>query len=233
MTFRVHYLQHVPFEDLGSMHSILQNMGCQITGTRLFESVQLPALEDIDWLIVMGGPMGISDETDYPWLQAEKQFIKQAIDAQKRVLGICLGAQLIADVLGASVTSNTYKEIGWHKIRLSAEAELSWLAEVFPANLEVFHWHGDTFSTPGGAIALASSEACLNQGFVYLDRVIGLQFHLETTPQSAAALIQHCIHELDGTDYVQSAAQMLADSDKFVTINQIMEKLLLRFAQDN
>ncbi|WP_416307000.1 type 1 glutamine amidotransferase [Neptunicella sp. SCSIO 80796] len=233
MTFRVHYLQHVPFEDLGSMRPTLQKMGCQINVSRLYQSDPLPQVQDLDWLIVMGGPMAVNDEAQYPWLNEEKQFIKQVIDAGKRVLGICLGAQLIADVLGATVTSNTHKEIGWFDIRLSGEAELTWIAEIFPATMPVFHWHGDTFSTPGGAIALASSEACLNQGFVYLDRVVGLQFHLETTLQSATALIEHCGNELDGSAYVQSAEQMLADSEKFELINQLMEKLLMRFAQDD
>lgn len=109
---RVHHLQHVPFEGLSSIESILKEKGHQLSATHLYDDQSLPSINDIDWLIVMGGPMGIYDEESYPWLSAEKRFIKEAINSGKIVLGICLGAQLIADALGARIYKNEHREIG-------------------------------------------------------------------------------------------------------------------------
>ena len=109
---RAHYLQHVSFEGLGSIEHWLQSKGYAISSTELFHSQLLPALEDVDLLVGVGGPMSVNDETDHPWLAKEKEFIRRAIEAGKPVLGICLGAQLIADAMGANVVSNSTKEIG-------------------------------------------------------------------------------------------------------------------------
>ena len=181
---------------------------------------------DIDWLIVMGGPMGIYDEENYPWLCAEKRFIKEAIDSEKIVLGICLGAQLIADVLGAKVYRNEHREIGWYKINRRPETDNTILSKAIPEQIEVFHWHGDTFDIPDDATALAESEACKNQGFILHDRVVAFQFHLETTLESATALIQNCRNDLDGSQYVQSEEEMLSNTQRFSTINQVMFSVL-------
>ena len=222
----IHYLQHVPFEGLGSMQQQLQLAGHHIQSTQLYAGQALPEISEVDWLIVMGGPMGIYDENQYPWLVAEKQFIRACIDAGKLVLGVCLGAQLIADVLGAAVTANPHREIGWFPIQLTGKAKALGLNSVFTEEAEVFHWHGDTFAIPSGAINIASSEACLNQGFVYKSKVVGLQFHLETTEQSAGALISHCADELDGSRFVQSAEDMLRQPQRFDAINRMMAALL-------
>ena len=164
---RVHYLQHVPFEGIGSIKNFLIEKGHELTCTKLYEKEKLPPAQNFDWLIVMGGPMGVYDEQIYPWLKLEKKFIKEAISSGKTVLGICLGAQLIADTLGARVYQNKYREIGWFDIIRSKEAENTLLAKALPQKAKVFHWHGDTFDIPNGAIPLARSEACQNQG---LDR---------------------------------------------------------------
>ena len=113
---RAHYLQHVEFEGLGSIEPWLKAAGYEITNTRLFESAKLPDLKKIDLLIVMGGPMSVNDEDDFPWLVSEKKFIREAINSGKPVLGICLGAQLIASATGARVYRNPIKEIGWFPI---------------------------------------------------------------------------------------------------------------------
>lgn len=222
----VHYLQHVPFEGLGSMETWFKNQGHTITVTHLYKNEELPSIEDIDWLIVMGGPMGVEDQAIYPWLTKEKAFIKQAIDQNKIVLGICLGAQLIADVLGAYIIKNTYREIGWFPIQLSEEAKTTELGASLPEEFDVFHWHGDTFSIPDHAIRLASSEACLNQGFILNDKVVALQFHLETTATSALDLTIHCKNELDNSQYVQTADEILVKPKRFTDINQIMDLIL-------
>ncbi|MEE9351633.1 MAG: type 1 glutamine amidotransferase [Thiotrichaceae bacterium] len=223
---RIHHLQHVPFEGLSSMEPVLKAKGHQLTSTHLYDNQALPSIDDIDWLIVMGGPMGIYDEAIYPWLDAEKKFIKQAIDSGKKVLGICLGAQMIADVLGAKVYKGKHKEIGWFDIMCSRGVKDTLLSSVIPEKTTVFHWHGDTFDIPEGAVALAASEACKNQGFIYDDRVIAFQFHLETTLESATALIENCGNELDGSKYVQTADEMLADVQRFTSINEVMVGVL-------
>ena len=179
---RAHYLQHVPFEGLGSIENWLQQAGYGISCTPFFDSVKLPRIEDIDLLIVMGGPMSANDEREYPWLIPEKQFIRSVIEAEKPVLGICLGAQLIANSLGAEVFANPVKEIGWFPIH--AVPSIHHSAFQFPKEIEVFHWHGETFNLPKEAVHIARSAGCENQAFQIGRKVIGLQFHLETTPIS-------------------------------------------------
>ncbi len=222
----IHYLQHVPFEGLGSMEPELTSRGHQLTSTQLYKNEPLPDVDDIDWLIIMGGPMGIYDEAEYPWLQQEKEFIRQVIEAGKIVLGICLGAQLIAVVLSAKVYKNWDREIGWFNINRHPAADNTILSSAIPAQAEVFHWHGDTFDIPAGAKPLAFSVACPNQGFILDNRVVGFQFHLETTQETAQALIDHCHSELDGSPYIQTERELLADPRKFTQINQIMSKVL-------
>lgn len=222
----IHYLQHVSFEGLGSIESALKTKGHHLSNTPLYEDATLPLIKDIDWLIVMGGPMSIDEEAKYPWLRKEKEFIKDAIQKGKKVLGICLGAQLIADALGAKIVKNAFKEIGWFNIHRSAEAGNTLLSKAIPEHAEVFHWHGDTFDIPQGAIALASSEACKNQGFILDDRVVALQFHLETTLQSARLLIKHCRDDLDSSPFVQTESELLSNTRRFSAINKIMLSVL-------
>lgn len=222
----LHYFQHVPFEGLGSIESWALSGGHRVSSTRFHSRDPLPALHDLDWLIVMGGPMSVHDESELPWLVEEKRFIEQAIKAGKTVLGICLGAQLIATVLGAKVYRNRQKEIGWFPIQRTAGAAGAAIATILPVQVEVFHWHGETFDLPAGAVHLARSEACENQAFAYGDRVLALQFHLETTPQSAAALIEHCGDELVPSPFIQTADTMLAQPDRFEFINECMNRLL-------
>ena len=223
---KTHYLQHVPFEGLGSIDTWLQSMRADVTVTKFFENPTLPDVDDLDLLVIMGGPMSVNDEADHPWLAAEKQFIRSAIENDKAVIGICLGAQLIASTMGAAVYPNMEKEIGWFPI--TAEPA-SYTEDIFsfPQELLVFHWHGETFDLPDGAIRIARSDACRNQAFQLGKRVIGLQFHLETTPASARDLVHHCRDELQPSRYVQSEAEILGiDPSCYSTINSCMDKVL-------
>ena len=222
----IHYLQHVPFEGLGSIEQWAIAHGHHLSVTRLYAADHLPALERFDMLVIMGGPMSVHDEYEHVWLKAEKWFVKQAIDAGKPVLGICLGAQLIAEVLGGTVEPGKQKEIGWFPITLSPEFAASNLGHRFPESINVFHWHGETFTIPDGAQRIASSEACENQGFVYNDRVVGLQFHLETTHISAESIISNSAHELVEGPFIQSEDEMLADEMRFAEINRLMQIFL-------
>lgn len=230
---RVHYLQHVPFEGLGCMEPYLTDRGHELTSTHIYRDDALPRLQDLDWLVVMGGPMGVYDHDEYPWLAGELVFISDAIDSGKVVLGICLGAQLVASALGARVIRGGCREIGWFPITRSAAADKTLLSDTVPASLKVFQWHSDTFELPAGAQLLASSEVCDNQGYIYDDRVIGFQFHLETTLESAAALIDNCHDDLDGGRHVQSEAEMLADESRFKRINDVMLAVLARLESNS
>lgn len=222
---RAHYLQHVSFEGLGSIEPWLVKEGYEITSTSLFESATFPELDKIDLLIVMGGPMSINDEAKFPWLVGEKQFIGSCIDAGKPVLGICLGAQLIASAMGARVFPGSLKEIGWFPIEGLPSTNASVFS--FPASQEVFHWHGETFELPAGACRLAKSEACENQAFQLGRSVIGLQFHLETTPESAREIVSNCRDELTPSIYVQTEQKILAQgTDKYSAINHLMANIL-------
>jgi GMP synthase-like glutamine amidotransferase len=212
---RIHYLQHVPFEGLGNIEDWAISKGHQISDTQLYNNDPLPEPEELDWLIVMGGPMNIYEEDRFPWLAREKVFIKDAIDSGKIVLGVCLGAQLIASVLGAKIHKNQYPEIGWFDVRLTDAASRSGVFKRIPERFTAFHWHGDTFDLPPGATWIAESDACRNQAFEYSVRggglVIGLQFHLDTTIGSIRRLVEYCGDELVPGEYVQNESELLAD----------------------
>jgi GMP synthase-like glutamine amidotransferase len=229
---RAHFFQHIPFEGLGSIGAWLGSVGAEVTGTKFFEHPTLPNIKDIDLLVVMGGPMSVNDETAHAWLAAEKRFIRQAIEEGKAVVGVCLGAQLIANTMGARVYPNREKEIGWFPIA-SAPADTSQPIFTFPAEQTVFHWHGETFDLPDGAIRLARSTACENQAFQLERRVIGLQFHLETTPESARDIVSNCRAELVPSRYVQTEAEILAaPASTYAAINALMGEIL-RFVTGN
>lgn len=222
---RAHYLQHVAFEGLGSIEPWLLNAGYEITRSQLFASPALPGVDEIDLLIVLGGPMSINDEAEFPWLVPEKTFIRDFIASGMPVLGICLGAQLIANALGARVYRNPVKEIGWFPIEAVATEETG--AFTFPPSMEVFHWHGETFDLPPGATLTARSAGCENQAFQIGRSVIGLQFHLETTPESARQIVANCRAELVAAQYVQSEQAILAaGADRYRAINARMDDLL-------
>ncbi|WP_054025161.1 type 1 glutamine amidotransferase [Bacillus sp. FJAT-28004] len=163
-------------------------------------------LDEMDLLVICGGPMSVYEEEKYPWLAAEKQFVQQAIQLDKKVLGICFGAQMIAELLGSPVYRNEYKEIGWHSINRTQE-EHSWLSGL-PEQFISFQWHGDTFDLPQDTRLLAYSEACKVQAFAYRERVIGLQFHLETTPACMESMFAHWSSELIQAPYIQTAEQI-------------------------
>ncbi|MEI7473583.1 MAG: type 1 glutamine amidotransferase [bacterium] len=222
---RIHYLQHVPFETPSSIINYADDNGYEIKGTLLYKNESLPEHSDYDFLIILGGPMGVYDENLYPWLKKEKQFIKTAIEQNKKVLGICLGAQLIADVLEANVYKNKDKEIGVFPVTLS---DYSLKNEFFADKLtnvinviNVIHWHGDTFDLPVVAKLLASSEACKHQAFLCNKNIFGLQFHLEMNQKSLLEIINNCRHELIADKYIQDEAKIIKLSD-FCTMNKFL-----------
>lgn len=223
---RIHYFQHVPFEDPGYIVTWCKVHGHTLTSTQWFGSGVLPSISDIDWLIVMGGPMGVYDADRYAWLDMEKTFIKQCIDAGKMVIGICLGAQLIASALGAKVYPNKEKEIGWFPLKLTAQGKQSPWFNGFPETFTVLHWHGDTFDLPDGAQLLAQTAACRNQAFAYQSNVLGLQFHFESTEGSLQNMITHCGHELTSGRYIQNREDILEGSKYIPSDNALLADIL-------
>lgn len=229
---RVHYLQHEPFEGLGSMEAWFQSAGHTLTATHLYRGDALPELAAFDWLVIMGGGMSVNDESELPWLVAEKELVRRAIAAGKRVLGICLGAQMITSALGAKVFRNHTKEIGWWPLFREPGAATHPLGAALPDGAEVFHWHGETFDLPPGAVRLASSEACTNQAVAIGSRVLGLQFHLETTEASARELIAGSADDLANPGpFVQTPEMMLAHPGRFAALNAQMAQVLAAVAR--
>lgn len=223
---RLHYLQHVPFENPGSILRWANLNSVEVTKTLMFQDEDLPEHDDYDWLVVMGGPMNIYDHENYPWLVREKSFIKTAIDSGKLVIGLCLGGQLIADVIGGEVTKNSHLEIGWFPLHFKAKAKSSPFFSFLPDQPTVFHWHGDTFSKlPENAELIAKSDACENQAFVYNDRVFGFQFHLETTEQIIDDLVVNCADEMVPGPYVQSKNELL-NNENIKQTNEWMDIFL-------
>jgi GMP synthase-like glutamine amidotransferase len=223
----IHWIQHVSFEGLGLIEKWVARHGHALSCTRSFKEDPFPAMEDFELLIVMGGPMGVNDHESCPWLQAEKAFIREAVNSKKSILGICLGAQLLAQVLGAEVRPNEEKEIGWFPVHQTDTIPVR-LKPVFPQEQNVFHWHGDTFALPTGAQRLYSSPACLNQAFLYDDRVLGLQFHLETTAEGVELLVANCSHEIVAAQWIQKEEDLRKDKyfeDNYLFLDEILKYL--------
>lgn len=221
----VHVLQHVPFEGLGCIGPWLESRGARISWTRWFQAgAAPPPLDGIDLLIALGGPMSVNDGARLPWLLEEKAYVGAAVHSGMPVLGICLGAQLIAAALGALVVPAERKEIGWFPLSACGPHPEGF---VFPDSVSAFHWHGETFALPPGAVHLARSEACAHQAFQVGSRTIGLQCHLETTPAAVEALIRHCGEELVADRFVQSEAELRAVTlDHCGEANALMEQVL-------
>lgn len=228
----IHYLKHVSFEGLGSMEHMFVQRGCKITRTCMYEDQSFPSVHEMDALIVMGGPMGVSDDQQYPWLTLEKEFIESVIKRDIPVIGICLGAQLIANVLGAAVVKNTHEELGWFAVnRVDARVNgvVDSRLETLPVNFDALHWHGDTFDLPDGASNFISSAGCVNQGFTYGDSTLALQCHLEMLPSTVQAIYQECGSADKTGKYICGLSEMLAPADKFQQASKILENLLEAF----
>ena len=226
---RIHYIQHVPFEDAANIARWARERGHEVTRTLLFENEPLPAQGEFDRLVIMGGPMGADDEETFPWLKKEKEFIRETIDAGVPVIGVCLGAQLMARVLGARVTRNEHREIGWFPVSLTEEARSVPFLKGFPDSFEAFHWHGDTFEIPEGAMRLAESEGCRNQAFLFGANALGLQFHLDYDRDAIERMITCCTEDLVEGPFVQIHRNVLCNDEKTEKTKELLYKLLDSF----
>ena len=195
-------LQHVDFEGPAEIENWCRQTGNEYKVYRLFLGEALPKAERTDFLVILGGPMSVLDEL--PWLEEERQLIRVLISQGKPVFGVCLGGQQIAKTLGADIFQGEYREAGWLPIWTMKSETLGEL----PEELVVFHWHGEQFGLPEGAERLFTSEVCPNQGFIYKENVIGLQFHFESTKDSIGSILQNDAAFLDGTAYTQTSAEI-------------------------
>jgi GMP synthase-like glutamine amidotransferase len=222
---RIHYLQHVSFEGPAAIEDWAHAAGHTIAGSHLYRGEPLPDPSAFDLLVIMGGPMSVNDEQEHPWLVAEKRLVRHAIELARPVLGVCLGAQMIASALGAGVYRATQKEIGWFPARrVIGEG----LGALLPDSFTPLHWHGETFDLPAGAIRLAETDAVPNQAFQIGDNAIGLQFHIEATPQSVQALVQNAAHEIQpGQPFQQPPEVILAQTPQAsAAVQPILWRLL-------
>jgi GMP synthase-like glutamine amidotransferase len=235
---RVHYFQHIVGEGLGSPEAWLHRKQAVVTTTEFYtleqgdSDITLPALDEVDLLIIMGGSMSVNDEEIYPWLIAEKKWIKEFIELGKPVVGLCLGGQLIASSLGAIVKKNHLKEIGWWQIKNRNETNSTHDLFPFPESIMALSWHGDTFDLPIGSVWLASSDGCAHQAFQYNKRVLGFQFHPEITPKNLEMFLSdngydEMTVDLNSNQYVQTPSQieMVSESD-FKPANQLLDLAL-------
>ena len=223
-------VQHVPFEGPAQILDWASSRGHSCQRHYAYNGGDFPSLDSFDALVLMGGPMSANDEL--PWLQQERRFVSDALAAGKQLLGICLGAQLIARVLDAEVRSHREREIGWFDVECVATNH--WLTQHLPNSFTPLHWHGETFELPVGAVHLYRSACCNNQAFAIGRQVIGLQFHLELTEESAHRIGEECTSELaQGGDYVQSLYEITHDHQHFAAARGLLFELLDRFLGDN
>jgi len=202
---------HAAYEGPGLIGDWISLQNHQLETVMAWDLPSLESKDEFDHLLIMGGPMSVNDEEHYPWLKHEKHFISSVIDNGKKVLGICLGAQLIAHCLGARVYKNSEPEIGWFPVRKKFFMH-SWFP-VFDDNerLPVFHWHGETFDLPEDAVPLFESDGCKNQAFAIEDHILALQFHPEVHEPLIADFIENSRNDLKPSHFIQSESKMLAN----------------------
>jgi GMP synthase-like glutamine amidotransferase len=224
----IHCLQHVSFEPAGRIAAWSHARGHDFTVTRQFASEPLPELSTLDALVIMGGPMGVHDDAAFPWMRGEKHFIEAALAANRPVLGVCLGAQMIAHVSGARVYRNRFQEIGWFPVEATGEG-VERLG--LPHRFDAFHWHGDTFHLPNDAVHLARTDACENQMFLLGERVLGIQFHLEAAADEIAGMLA-AAGDLPEGPYVQAAARMRDAEDACAASGRLLDTVLDRWMKN-
>ena len=224
---KIHCLVHLDFETLGNIRDWVGKKEHSISITMPCENQIYPEIGDIDLLIIMGGLMSVYQEDEYPWLKQEKEFVKSVIFSGKAVYGICFGAQMLSDILGGHVSRNEYREIGWHKVRSLDEFDRN--AQLFNVQKEltVFQWHGDTFTLPSRCIRLFESEACPEQGFIYGDNVLALQFHPEVDADCVESLLENCSSDLEEEGmYVSSKNEIRGRDDLLEASAKLMFSIL-------
>lgn len=204
-------IEHAEFERLGSIETWATQRKHTIHQVNPYRGEALPDSNTVDFLIVMGGPQSSLKLAKAPYLKDEIKFIEKVIKKNKPIIGVCLGAQLIGEALGAKAERSPHREIGMHLVELLDEAKTDPIFKQFPSKFEVMHWHNDMPGIPEGAVLLAKSEGCPRQIFRYGDRVYAFQCHFEFTCELIETMLENCKRDLDTSEkYIQSAKTMLA-----------------------
>ena len=224
-------LFHVSFEKLVLIEDWILAKGYSLTEYHLYNDPHLPLTGEFDMLIIMGGPMSVNDDDRYPWLNSEKELIKRCRDSAKPVLGICLGAQLIASALGNRVFPGKHTEIGWFPVEFHQGEKIIKLFPGLPPKATVFHWHGDTFDLPAGAILLCSSAITPVQAFLTDERLLALQFHLEVKPENISLMINHAGEELVSSPYIQDT-NALSSGLVNLSKNKVLLEIFLDYLEN-
>jgi GMP synthase (glutamine-hydrolysing) len=194
----VYALQHLAAEPLGIIGEALEARGIDAEYIQVFAGEAVPSdMAGAGGLVVMGGSMGVYEQREFPFLSDEIRLIEAALKAEKPVLGICLGSQLLASALGAEVKKGDHKEIGWFPVALTEAASADRVFRGVEGSFTAYHWHGDVFDLPDGAVSLASSAQTQCQAFVYGERAYGLLFHLEATNKIVEDMARGFAGELD------------------------------------
>jgi GMP synthase-like glutamine amidotransferase len=222
----IHYFQHDHFEDLGYMGDWANLNNITTSVSRFDISPEFPPFESYDWLVVLGGKMGVNDSSEYLWIAAEISYIRDAIRSGKTVIGICLGSQFIASALDARIYKNQEPEMGFFPVRFNDNAQNDSVFHHFPKELIVMHMHFDTFDIPRGAIPMAESEITKCQAFRYGNKVFALQFHFEITESNAPDFVREITPELVPGRMVQQPGEMLQHVETCSLNNQVFAKML-------
>ena len=222
---KIHCIRHEPFEGLASIEDWIKKNKHELSYTFTYLHQSFPIECNADLIIIMGGTASLYDSIHESWFLEEKQFLENCILKKTKVLGICLGSQILAHILGSRVYPGNTKEIGWFPVNFTPEINHG--LQFLPDSIVTFHWHGDTFDIPAGAVRLASSVLTPNQGFVYNDQIYALQFHPEMTTESLEKIIQAAGKELkEEGDFIQTAEQILSRTDLIESNNALMINLL-------
>jgi GMP synthase-like glutamine amidotransferase len=223
---RMAVLQHVEFEGPAAVADWASERGLPLRLFHLYRDPALPSVADFDMLTVMGGPMSANDEARLSWLGPEIALVREAIAADKTVLGICLGAQIIAKALGARVYPGSAKEIGWFPVQRTAGVHPFF--DGLPDSFTPFHWHGETFDLPHEATLLAKSKITQTQAFAVGQRVLGVQFHMEATEESVGALLKGAAHEIGHGTFEQQPGTILANLNQCASVRPLLNTVLSR-----
>jgi GMP synthase-like glutamine amidotransferase len=228
LNMRLHLLEHDPIDISRTNITIwAENKGYPIAHTYLCNNEKLPAIDDFDWLMVMGGAPHAWEVDIHAWLPDEKEFIASVLDHNKIILGVCFGAQLLAEALGGEVFANPHKEIGWYEVTLTPEGQRSYLFQNVPEQFITFHWHADHFSLPPGCTRLAHSEATANQAYISQERPVGgIQFHPEYPLELVKYFAQESGHEWQKGPYVAGREKVLAQTDQIPETYGLMATIL-------
>lgn len=218
------FVLHAPFERPGFIETWAKKHNYKTQEVSPYKNEKCPDINEFDFLVVMGGPQSTLSIDKAPYLHDEIDLIKRAIKANKRILGVCLGAQLLAEALGAKTECSPNREIGMYQIELLEAAQDDPVFGSFPSKFNMMHWHSDMPGIADGAILLAKSEGCPRQAFRYGDRIYGFQCHFELTKELVNEMIEHCGNDLKPDTYVMAPKELM--SVDYPEINLKMEKAL-------